>query len=162
MTGDTADTGFGRYLQAIRLQRGITLEKVSGETRIGLGILKSIEQEALDDLPAEVFLKGFLRSYSKCIDADSDEVIRRYESQRDVSRKITRIEKMPQRLSTGSTWKLVLALLILALVMFISIYGIQFLHHSVRSGIDPRSESQAMSTSSTGPNHHIETIDNAI
>ena len=48
MTGDTADTGFGRYLQAIRLQRGITLEKVSEETRIGLGILKSIEQEALD------------------------------------------------------------------------------------------------------------------
>ena len=89
-------------------------------------------------------------------------MIRRYECQRDVSRKITRTEKMPQRLSTGSMWKLVLALLILALVMFISIYGIQFLQHSVRSGIDPRSESQAMSTSSTGLNHHLETTDNAI
>ena len=149
MNSSTVDTGFGRYLQAIRLQRGITLEKVSEETRIGLGILKSVEQEALDELPAEVFLKGFLRSYAKCIDADGDEVIRRYESQRDVSRKISGIEKMPQRLSTGSMWKFVLALLILALVMFISIFGIQFLHHSGRSDIGSQTVSQAILSSST-------------
>ncbi len=152
MSSDTADAGFGRYLQAIRLQRGITLEKVSEETRIGLATLKSIEQEALDELPAEVFLRGFLRSYSKFIGADGDEVIRRYESQRDVNQKITHIEQMPQRLSTGSFWKFVLALLILMLVMLVSIFGIQYLHHSDRSSDEPRSVFQAASNASTSFN----------
>lgn len=144
MTSDTAGTGFGRYLQSIRLQRGITLEKVSEETRIGLGILKSIEQEALDELPAEVFLKGFLRSYSNFIDADGDEVIRRYETQRDVNQKITNIEQMPQRLSTGSFWKFALALLVLALLMFASIFGIQLLNQSDHSAEKSHAGFQAM------------------
>ena len=152
MSSDTAGAGFGRYLQAIRLQRNITLEKVSEETRIGLGTLKSIEQEALDDLPAEVFLKGFLRSYSKFIDADGDEVIRRYESQRDVNQKITHIEQMPQRLSTGSFWRFILALFILLLVMLVSIFGIQYLHHSDRSPDEPGTAYKAESTSSTSFN----------
>ena len=150
MSSDTAGAGFGRCLQSIRLQRGITLEKVSEETRIGLGTLKAIEQEALDELPAEVFLKGFLRSYSNFIDADGDEVIRRYESQRDVSQKISNIEQMPQRLSTGSFWKFILALLILALVMFISISGIQYLHHADRSIDLTRLAYQALSTTTAG------------
>ena len=152
MSSETAGAGFGRYLQAIRLQRGISLEKVSEETRIGLGTLKSIEQEALDELPAEVFLKGFLRSYSKFIDADGDEVIRRYESQRDVNQKIIHIEQMPQKLSTGSFWKFVLALLILVLVMLVSVFGIQYLQYSDRSADESMSAYQAMPITSTNFN----------
>ena len=152
MSSETAGAGFGRYLQAIRLQRGISLEKVSEETRIGLGTLKSIEQEALDELPAEVFLKGFLRSYSKFIDADGDEVIRRYESQRDVNQRIIHIEQMPQKLSTGSFWKFVLALLILVLVMLVSVFGIQYLQYSDRSADESMSAYQAMPITSTNFN----------
>jgi cytoskeletal protein RodZ len=150
MTSDTAGTGFGRYLQSIRLQRGITLEKVSEETRIGLGMLKSIEQEALDELPAEVFLKGFLRSYSNFIGADGNEVIRRYETQRDVNQKITNIEQMPQRLSTGSFWKFVLALLVLALLMFASIFGIHLLEQSDHSAETSQAALLAMTKSKAG------------
>lgn len=133
---DTAATGFGRYLQAIRLEKRITLEKVSEETRIGLGILKSIEQEMLDDLPAEVFLKGFLRAYSTFIGADGNEVIKRYESQRDVTRKITISEQAPDQISTGSFWKFALALVVIGLVMLFSIYGINMwndANHSVKT-----------------------------
>jgi cytoskeletal protein RodZ len=138
MDSETSGTGFGGYLQAIRLKRGISLEKVSEETRIGLGTLKAIEQEALDELPAEVFLKGFLRSYAAFIDADSDEAVRRYESQRDVNSKISSIEQMPKKLSTGSLWKFILALLVLALVIFISVFGMQYLHFSERSSVGHR------------------------
>jgi len=136
MDSNTAGTGFGGYLQAIRLKRGISLEKVSAETRIGLGTLKAIEQEALGELPAEVFLKGFLRSYAAFVDADGDEVIRRYESQRDVNSKISSIEHVPKKLSTGSLWKFILALLVLALVIFISVVAMPYLHHSKRSSAE--------------------------
>jgi cytoskeletal protein RodZ len=152
MDGDTSGTGFGGYLQAIRLKRGISLEKVSEETRIGLGTLKAIEQESLDDLPAEVFLKGFIRAYSAFINADGDEAIRRYESQRDVNMKISSIEQMPKKLSTGSLWKFILALLVLALVIFISVFGMQYLHHSERSSVDPPAGDQAVPNLRAGLN----------
>jgi cytoskeletal protein RodZ len=152
MDSDTSGAGFGGYLQAIRLKRGISLEKVSEETRIGLGTLKAIEQEALDELPAEVFLKGFLRSYSAFINADGDEAVRRYESQRDVNRKISSIEQMPKKLSTGSLWKFILALLVLALVIFISVFGMQYLHFSERSFVEPRTGDQAMPALQAGLN----------
>ncbi|MEJ2727944.1 MAG: helix-turn-helix transcriptional regulator, partial [Deltaproteobacteria bacterium] len=61
---------FGRYLQAIRLKKKISLEKISEETRIAINNLRLIEKEALEGLPDEVFVKGFLRSYARAIGAD--------------------------------------------------------------------------------------------
>lgn len=138
MDSETAGAGFGGYLQSIRLKRGISLEKVSEETRIGLGTLKAIEREALDELPAEVFLKGFLRSYAGYVNADGEEVIRRYESRRNIDHKISSIEQVPKKLSTGSFLKFILALLVLALVIIISVFSMQYLHRAERSAVGTR------------------------
>jgi hypothetical protein len=78
MTSDKNSLSFGRYLQAIRLEKGIELESVSRSTRIGMNNLLFIEQEDHNRLPAEVFVKGFLRAYSKAIGVDGDEVVQRY------------------------------------------------------------------------------------
>ena len=67
MKYDEDSLAFGRYLQTIRLEKKISLEKVSEETRIGLGNLMLIEQEDYEHLPAEVFVKGFLRAYAAAI-----------------------------------------------------------------------------------------------
>ena len=69
---------FGRYLKNIRLDKGISLQKVSEETRIGIGNLQLIDSEDHEGLPADVFIKGFLRAYAKTIGADGDEAIRLY------------------------------------------------------------------------------------
>jgi transcriptional regulator with XRE-family HTH domain len=146
MNTDTTATGFGRYLQSIRLARKISLEKVSAETRIGLSTLRKIEQEALDELPAEVFLKGFLRSYAKFIDADESEVLSRYEAQREVARQIARFEQAPKRISSGSWLKLLLSLGLLGLVMVASIAVMDYWHRD--SGEMPLAEGAAPSSSS--------------
>jgi len=77
MESDKEPLSFGRYLQDTRLEKKISLEQVSQQTRIGLGNLLLIEQEDHEQLPAEVYVKGFLRSYAKAVGADGDEVIRR-------------------------------------------------------------------------------------
>jgi cytoskeletal protein RodZ len=69
---------FGRYLQTFRIESGKSIEDVSKETRIGIHYLLSIENEQLDRLPQEVFVKGFLRSYSRAVHADGNEAVRRY------------------------------------------------------------------------------------
>jgi len=69
---------FGRYLQTFRIESGKSLEDVSKETKIGVHYLIAIENEQLDRLPQEVFVKGFLRSYSRAVNADGNEAVRRY------------------------------------------------------------------------------------
>jgi cytoskeletal protein RodZ len=67
---------FGRYLQSMRLEKKITLENVSEETRIAVSNIQLIEKEDLEALPDEVFVKGFLRSYARAIGADGDEAVK--------------------------------------------------------------------------------------
>lgn len=69
---------FGNYLKSIRIEKGISLEAVSRETRIRLVTLVYIESEDHSNLPAEVFVKGFLRAFAAVIGADGDDAVRRY------------------------------------------------------------------------------------
>jgi len=73
---------FGRYLKAIRVQQGISLEEVAYETRIGLRELMMIEEEDHDQLPESDQVKSFLRIYAKWIGVDEDDIIDRYEINR--------------------------------------------------------------------------------
>jgi len=68
----------GRTLKQIRERMGIELEAVSAETRVSLRTLQSIEEEAIDKLPALVYLKGFLRSYAQSLGLDPARVVDGY------------------------------------------------------------------------------------
>jgi cytoskeletal protein RodZ len=57
-----------RFLTDIRIKSGITLEKVSLETRITMGVLKRIEEADLEDIP-DVYLRSYLVQYAKAIGA---------------------------------------------------------------------------------------------
>jgi cytoskeletal protein RodZ len=91
MTTETEKTSlsFGRYLQSIRIEKGISLEDVSRETRIRRDALIHIEEEDHEKLPDIVFVKGFLRAYAKAIGADGDEAVSRYISRLEVMQRIT-------------------------------------------------------------------------
>ncbi len=89
MTTDKKTLSFGHYLQAIRIEKGINLDLISSETRISKDTLLLIEKEAHVQLPAEVYVKGFLKSYAKVVGADGIEVVRRYIACRDVLRGAT-------------------------------------------------------------------------
>ncbi|MBS1239180.1 MAG: Helix-turn-helix domain [Deltaproteobacteria bacterium] len=54
---DSAQASFGRYLQAIRIERDIRLEQVAEETRIATATLDAIEDEDFNRLPPDVFLR---------------------------------------------------------------------------------------------------------
>lgn len=68
----------GKTLKQIREQLGIELVTVSSETRIQPKVLDWIEDEAVDKLPALVYLKGFLKSYAACLGLDPQKVVEGY------------------------------------------------------------------------------------
>jgi len=126
MKTDHDSLSFGRYLQAIRLEKKISLEKVSAETRIGLANLLMIEQENIEGLPAEVFVKGFLRSFADAVGADGDEAVCRYESRLNVAQKIAVSEAFIGQSAPRMWWKLLISLTLLTCIIVLSIFGIAF------------------------------------
>ena len=57
----------GADLKQIRQELGIELEHIAKLTKIRVDYLRHIEADAAASLPAPVFLKGFLKSYLKCL-----------------------------------------------------------------------------------------------
>jgi cytoskeletal protein RodZ len=118
---------FGRYLQAIRMEKGVSLETVSKETRIRMETLMQIEEEDHARLPQQTFVIGFLRSYAKVIGADGDEAVRRYLSRLEVARKIARSEADLNR-SRKKFWpRLLVALVSLVVVIGLTLFTVSFL-----------------------------------
>jgi cytoskeleton protein RodZ len=70
----------GRYLRDLRAQRGMTLEEVSQVTRVGKRHLAALEAEEFAELPAPVFVKGFLRSYCEALHERPEQALAFYEA----------------------------------------------------------------------------------
>ena len=124
MAIDKKSLSFGRYLQDIRLSKGISLETVAEETRIRIDNLLLVEGENHDKLPDEVFVKGFLRAFAKAIGADEDEAVRRYQLRLKVVQKLAKSEadlKMP----AGKFWRrLLFCFVALLCLIFLSILAV--------------------------------------
>ncbi|MGH9500377.1 MAG: helix-turn-helix domain-containing protein [Terriglobales bacterium] len=69
---------FGVRLKEQREQRGITLEEISGATKIGTRMLVALEQDHFDQLPGGIFNKGFIRAYARCLGIDEEQAIADY------------------------------------------------------------------------------------
>lgn len=70
---------FGSHLKHQRELRGISLDEIASATKIHIRYLKALEDNTFDDLPGEVFIKGFIRSYGRAIGANLQELISAYD-----------------------------------------------------------------------------------
>ena len=90
---------FGSYLKSERELRGVPLEEVSTNTKIHVRFLQALENNQFDDLPGEVFVKGYIRSFAKVIGSDEEEMLSAYDdamkelSQKEISTSVPVKEK---------------------------------------------------------------------
>ena len=73
-------TGIGPALRRERLLRGKSIEEASRETRIRVEYLQALERESFATFLGDVYVRGFLRSYSSYLGMDADQVLRVYNS----------------------------------------------------------------------------------
>ena len=66
------------WLRAGRAQRQLTLDDVARVTKIQARILEKIEAGQLEGLPAEVFVRGFVKSFARCVGLDESEAVQRF------------------------------------------------------------------------------------
>ena len=83
----------GAYLRHHRRALSMSLAEVSRITRIPGASLEAIEGDRFDELPGEVFVRGFLRAYAQAIGLLPDDVLARYTS----SRRIAYVTPLPMQ-----------------------------------------------------------------
>ena len=72
----------GSFLKRQRERKAMSLAEVSRVTRIPVNALESIESDHFDDLPGDVFAKGFVKAFAQAVGATPNEVVARYTSSR--------------------------------------------------------------------------------
>ena len=70
---------FGTGFKKARESRGISLEEIAAETRIGTRFLQAIESENFQRLPGGVFNRGFIRAYAERVGLDPVQALAEYE-----------------------------------------------------------------------------------
>ena len=73
----------GQLLREAREQKGVSLEEVEEATHIRQKFLQALEEGNFGALPAETYVKGFLRTYAMHLELDPEEVMALYEGQED-------------------------------------------------------------------------------
>lgn len=69
---------FGRRLRAERERRRITLDLISANTKIPVGLLRDLEHDRLTHWPGGIFRRSFVKSYAAAIGLDPEETLQEF------------------------------------------------------------------------------------
>jgi cytoskeletal protein RodZ len=75
----------GNHLREQREAKGMSIEEVARATRVPMSSVERLESDQFDELPGEVFVRGFMKSYARAVGLDPDDVLARYTASRRVA-----------------------------------------------------------------------------
>lgn len=81
----------GERMKKIRGERRLSLAEISKSTKIQVKYLEYIEEGEYMKLPADVYVKGFLRSYASFMGLNENKIIRQYEREKGIHKNIKKI-----------------------------------------------------------------------
>src|SRR5262245_15699451 len=79
MADEVARHSLGSHLRSLRSLAGVSLSEMASTTRISEHYLHALESDDLSDLPAPVFVKGFIRAYCSFLHVPGDEALALYQ-----------------------------------------------------------------------------------
>jgi cytoskeletal protein RodZ len=136
----------GTLLKKSREHKRMSVTEVSRVTRIPVTTLDALEADRFDDLPGEVFVRGFLKSYAQAVGLAPGEVLARYTSSRNVTivtplpatSPVTAVRGGSRRLGVAIAFVVLLVLVTLALSIVLTPRG-----HGVPAELSQRDHSAA-------------------
>lgn len=95
----------------------MSVEEVSRATRIPVASIERIEADHFDDLPGEVFVRGFLKAYARAVSLPAEDVLARYTASRRIAMVTPLPISAPAKRSTGKRFGVAIAFVAL-LILF--------------------------------------------
>ncbi|MDJ0807871.1 MAG: DUF4115 domain-containing protein [Gammaproteobacteria bacterium] len=117
--------GPGERLRNARMARDMDVSKIAEKLHLTADMVDALERDDYSELPARVFVRGYLRNYARLVDLPADSVMSQFDEiwpEDDAPVKIDRAPRLPADSRPGSrwsgaiTWLLLLAVLGLFLV----------------------------------------------
>ncbi len=93
----------GQRLKAEREAKGISLKAVEDETKIRRKYLEALEEGREADMPGEVYLKGFLRTYGNFLGLDGTALVDEYKERKRARRSDSQDEEQAAALPGQQT-----------------------------------------------------------
>ncbi len=75
----------GTFLREHRELRRMSVEEIARATRVPVSSLERLESDRFDELPGEVFVRGFLKSYARAVGLNPNEVLARFTASRRIA-----------------------------------------------------------------------------
>lgn len=96
----------GEKLIKLRSQYRMSLVDISKATRIQVKYLEALESGDHRDLPAEVYVRGFLRSYARYLGLEDDAFIKLYDKEKHIREHLGKeeVKPEPKSLISGKAW----------------------------------------------------------
>ena len=125
---ESTESGFGDAFASAREQMGLSQREVAEELKLAWKTIESLESEDFESLPPYVFVRGYVKSYSKLVGIDADEMASKLVSFYQGIEKEARVNEQDKpngfRSSTSSlnptsllTW---FALVVITVVLFVA------------------------------------------
>jgi cytoskeletal protein RodZ len=112
----------GAFLRRERELRQVSLEELVQTTRVPLRMLQRIEEDRFEELPGDVFARGFLRSYARALGLDADRLLTRFAEGRKTEAKapppLLATLQTPER---GRRFGIAIALVILVILFTLAL-----------------------------------------
>ncbi|MBL8023237.1 MAG: helix-turn-helix domain-containing protein [Elusimicrobia bacterium] len=120
---DSSPGAIGQTLRNRRLQKGLTLDDVYVALRIQSRFLKALEEERWDELPAPVFLEGFLVKYAEHLGLEGEVLRTQVREQLGQTNKPAAIHPATVSESTANESLIPLRLFLFGLAVMLAVGG---------------------------------------
>jgi len=89
-------------LVTVRRKKGVSLQDISGATKIGVNYLRAIEDGEFTKLPGGIYSTSYIRQYARAIDYNESELLERYYRATGLRPEATTLERDPDGRGKGS------------------------------------------------------------
>lgn len=107
----------GQYLKKERETRQIALPELAQITRIPVRLLRGLEQDDYENLPADVFVRGYLKAYCRALNVAEAPVLDWFTRGRPTEKEVPVALPLVDAPETGRRFGIAIALVIL-LILF--------------------------------------------
>lgn len=79
VTQDQPAVSIGKTLKDLREERNLTVTEIAGSLHLDPRIIELLERDAFEELPAGIFVRGYIRNYAKQLGVDPERLIGIYD-----------------------------------------------------------------------------------
>lgn len=70
----------GEKLRQYRERGDLSLQQIATQLHLETRVIEALEADDYDNLPAPIYVRGYIRGYAKLVNADADELIKLYDA----------------------------------------------------------------------------------